>query len=111
MMNDPQHYLPKETTLTVDDICFLGCSYTRGIGLAKKEDRQSSLISKYLKKTEINLAEQGLTNYDMFDHIGRLNFSSDDCIVFLQLTQLSRVKFYDNKTLSIKKIRVLILLT
>lgn len=94
-MNDPLNILNKTYTLSDNDILFLGCSYTRGIGLDAKEHRYSNILSDYYNKNQVNLAEQALDNFSCFNYFSTINFADPGTIVILQLTQLSRIRHYD----------------
>ena len=78
------------------DIVFLGCSYTSGVGLIDLNSRYSTVISNHYNKNEVNLASGGDGNYRSFDIFGQLNLVSGTKVI-LQLTELSRLRWYTNR--------------
>ena len=52
-------------------------------------------MSQLLQKNEINLAKGGGSNYRSFDLFGQLDIH-EGATVILQLTDLSRIRWYDN---------------
>jgi hypothetical protein len=97
MLPDPLRILAPIVSVTNNDIVFLGCSFTEGTGLIDIKTRYSSLLAAYYNKNEINLAIGGGSNYRSFDLFGQLNFVNSGSTLVLQLTQLSRLRWYDSK--------------
>lgn len=96
-MNDPLKILAPNVKVTICDIVFLGCSFTAGDGLTDIKTRYSTLLANHYDKNEINLAVGGGSNYRSFDLFGQLNFINTKSILVLQLTELSRIRWYDSK--------------
>lgn len=84
--------------VAANDILYLGCSYTEGVGVGSNQ-RYSYLMSNLLGKAEINMAAGGKGNYRSFDLFGQLNIS-EGATVILQLTDLSRIRWYDNSAIN-----------
>ncbi len=93
-MIDPLNIEKSLSPISADDLLCLGCSYTYGVGVAL-EQRYTNLMSQLLQKNEINLAQGGGSNYRSFDLFGQLDIH-EGTIVILQLTDLSRIRWYDN---------------
>ena len=93
-LNIEQLDLPVVST---NDILYLGCSYTEGVGVTLTQ-RYSHIISKLLEKNEVNLSAGGKGNYRSFDLFGQLDIT-EGTIVVLQLTELSRIRWYDNNSI------------
>jgi hypothetical protein len=94
---DPLNIQAPVVDVTVNDVVFLGCSFTAGTGLVDVNTRYSSLLAHHYNKNEINLAVGGGSNYRSFDLFGQLNFINTRSILVLQLTELSRIRWYDSK--------------
>lgn len=94
---DPLNIQIPNINVTDNDIVFLGCSFTAGTGLVDVKTRYSTLLANYYNKNEINLAIGGGGNYRSFDQFGQLNFINTKSILVLQLTELSRIRWYDSK--------------
>jgi len=80
-----------------DDVIFLGCSYTRGIGLTDQDQNWTSIFSKEIKCNQVNFAFEGLNNYSSFDLFSQLNFESEQNVVVLEITELARVQWYNQR--------------
>lgn len=80
-----------------DDVVFLGCSYTSGVGLLDQTTNWTSIFSNTIKKNQVNFAIGGLNNYSSFDLFSQLEFESDQNIVVLELTELARIQWYDQR--------------
>ena len=91
--------LPKVTT---QEILFLGCSYTKGATLDSIDLAYPSLMSNQLNLNCRNYAQLGLNNYEMFDILSQIEMD-DNVSVVLQLTELSRLKVYNESTKKILK--------
>jgi hypothetical protein len=91
---DPLNIEKSLSPISADDLLCLGCSYTHGVGVAL-EQRYTNLMSQLLQKNEINLAQGGGSNYRSFDLFGQLDIR-EGATVILQLTDLSRIRWYDN---------------
>ena len=94
-LNIEQLDLPAVST---NDILYLGCSYTQGVGVELTQ-RYSHIISKLLGKNEVNLSAGGKGNYRSFDLFGQLDIT-EGTIVVLQLTELSRIRWYDDNSIN-----------
>lgn len=90
---DPLNITSTKVSVTSNDILFLGCSFTEGVGVATNE-RYSTLLSKALGKNEINLALGGHGNYRSFDLFGQVDIEKNTAVV-LQLSGLQRLRHYD----------------
>lgn len=84
--------------VTINDILYLGCSYTKGVGVESAQ-RYSYTMSKLLEKNEVNLSESGKGNYRSFDLFGQLNII-EGTVVVLQLTELSRIRWHNNDSIN-----------
>lgn len=84
-----------------DTMVFLGCSYTKGVGLENFQERYSTIMCDRLNKKEFNFAYGGANNYSSFDKISKLKLMENSSLV-LQITQLGRIKYYDHDHQSIK---------
>lgn len=93
---DPLSIKSTPVIVTDNDIAFLGCSYTAGTSLPNTATRYSTLVSQQYNKKEINLAKGGVGNYRNFDLFGQTMFEPGSVLI-LQLTELSRVRWYDNR--------------
>lgn len=96
-MNDPLQIQTVSTNITDKNIVFLGCSFTAGIGLEDITGRYSTIMAAHYNKEELNFAMGGGSNYRSFDIFGQLNFINNRSILVLQLTELSRIRWYDSK--------------
>jgi hypothetical protein len=94
-MIDPLDIEKSVSPITANDLLCLGCSYTYGVGVAA-DQRYTYLMSQLLQKNEINLAQGGGSNYRSFDIFGQLDIQ-EGTIVILQLTELARIRWYDDK--------------
>lgn len=81
--------------LSADSMVFVGCSYTKGIGLRHRSECYTSIMSADLNKKEINYSHGGLSNYNSFDNLSKLEFAHPHVPLVLQITELSRIKYYD----------------
>jgi hypothetical protein len=99
-LNDPLDIESIDITVNESNVIFFGCSFTDGVGLEKNQ-RYSTLIANYFNKNEINLAKSGHGNYRTFDLFSQCNFSSENTIVVLQLTELSRIRWYREQVIDI----------
>lgn len=96
-MNDPLNILTVAANVSERNIAFLGCSFTAGDGLVNIATRYSTLMAAHYNKVEINFAKGGGSNYRSFDIFGQLNFINTKSTLVLQLTELSRIRWYDSK--------------
>ena len=80
-----------------DDVVFLGCSYTSGVGLPNQTTNWNSIFSNAIKKNQVNFAISGLSNYSSFDLFSQLEFESDQNVVVLEITELARIQWYDQR--------------
>jgi len=81
--------------LSADSMAFLGCSYTKGVGLRFSSECYTSIMSADLNKKEIVCCKGGSSNYNSFDDFSKLEFSQPHVPMVLQITELSRIKHYD----------------
>lgn len=81
--------------LSADSMVFLGCSYTKGVGLGLSSECYTSIMSADLNKKEINCSKGGSSNYNSFDNFSKLEFAQPHVPMVLQITELSRIKHYD----------------
>jgi hypothetical protein len=81
--------------LSADSMVFLGCSYTKGVGLRLSSECYTSIMSADLNKKEINCNKGGSSNYNSFDNFSKLEFAQPHVPMVLQITELSRIKHYD----------------
>jgi len=81
--------------LSADSMVFLGCSYTKGVGLRLSSECYTSIMSADLNKKEINCSKGGSSNYNSFDNFSKLEFAQPHVPMVLQITELSRIKHYD----------------
>jgi len=82
---------------TPDSAVFYGCSHTFGVGLDNPADNYVNLVSQHYNKQILNLAEGGKSNYRSFEVFNKTNFYPDQIVVF-QLTDVSRLKYYEFDT-------------
>lgn len=98
MIYDPlkiyQHNIP---TIKKDEIIFFGCSYTNGTGLSDPTENWTHIFSQSLKKNQRNMSVPGTNNYSNFDLFSQLEFESDQNIVVFEITELSRIQWYDQQ--------------
>jgi len=80
-----------------DDVVFLGCSYTSGVGLPDQTTNWTSIFSNTIEKNQVNFAIGGLNNYSSFDLFSQLEFESDQNAVVLEITELARIQWYDQR--------------
>lgn len=82
-------------------IYFFGCSYTdTSNGFVDPDKMYTGLITKELNKTEINFAISGTGNYRSFDILSGTELENDSIIIF-QVTELSRIRWYDKSLIDI----------
>lgn len=85
-------------TITNNDIVFFGCSFTdNNCKFVNDYEMYTSIMAKHYNKNLINLAKGGHGNYRSFDLFGQLKFTDEETIVVLQLTELSRIRWYNNQ--------------
>lgn len=94
-MTDPLRIEQDRIAVTKDDIVFLGCSITYGTALPTGSIKYSTQVAGELGLTEINLSKGSTGNYRSFDLFSQLDFT-EGASVLIQLTELSRVRWYDN---------------
>lgn len=79
---------------------FLGCSHTAGIGLDTSTDNYINEVSRHFDKTPLNVSAGGKGNFRSFDIFNQIEFYKNQ-IVVLQLTDLARLRYYqDDKPMS-----------
>jgi len=79
---------------------FLGCSHTVGVGLDSPTDNYVNGVSEHFKKTPLNASAAGKGNFRSFDIFNQIEFYKNQ-IVVLQLTDISRLRYYrDDKPIS-----------
>ena len=88
------HNLPQ---VKKDDVVFFGCSYTNGYGLTDQAQNWTSIFSHAIEKNQRNFALPGLNNYGSFDLFSQLEFESEQNVVVLEITELARVQWYNQK--------------
>jgi len=82
-------------------IYFFGCSYTdTSTGFVNPDKMYTGLITKELNKTEINFAKGGHGNYRSFDVLSETELENNSIVIF-QVTELSRIRWYDKSLLDI----------
>lgn len=82
-------------------IYFFGCSYTdTSNGFVDPDKMYTGLITKELNKTEINFAIRGTGNYRSFDILSETELENDSIVIF-QITELSRIRWYDKSLMDI----------
>jgi len=85
------------------EIMFFGCSYTDTKSNYVDADKMyPAILAKHFKKTEKNFAKQGCGNYRSFDILSKTDLVNDSILIF-QITELSRIQWYDT---SIKDINL-----
>jgi hypothetical protein len=89
---DPYAWKLNLPQLTKNDIIFLGCSFTAGVGLSDTATHYASIVAKYFNKNKINLSKGGSSNYRSFDIFSQLDFCPGQ-IVVLQLTEIARLRY------------------
>lgn len=88
--------------MTIKDILFFGCSYTNvNSGYVDSDKMYPSIICKHFDSNLHNFAKNGHGNYRSFDLISNLPFNESypfnkDSLIVLQLSELSRIRWYDN---------------
>lgn len=82
---------------TPESAVFYGCSHTAGVGLDDPADNYVNLISQHYNKTALNLSMGGKSNYRSVEVFNKTNFYQDQIVVF-QLTDVSRLKYYEFDT-------------
>lgn len=78
-----------------DEIVFLGCSHTVGVGVEKNQ-RFSQLASKKLGLKEKNLAVKGSGIWQMHDTFFRCKFNKNQKVV-LQISDPYRINYFSNQ--------------
>lgn len=104
MITDPLSVYANEKNVNDNDIIFLGCSYTAGVGLTSLKQRYSNLVSNFFNKNEINCAKGGASNYYSFKQFNSLNFKSQNNLVIFQITELARIEYFNPKVQSFESI-------
>jgi hypothetical protein len=95
---DPLDIENIQPTITKDDIVFFGCSFTDNkCNFVESEKMYTSIMAKYYDKKLVNLSRGGHGNYRSFDIFGQLNFVDEGTMIVLQLTELSRIRWYNTK--------------
>lgn len=83
--------------MTTKNILFFGCSYTDiDSGYVDSDKMYPSLLGKHFNLPIHNYAENGKGNYRSFDLIANMHLK-EEYLVVLQLTELSRIRWYDTK--------------
>jgi len=89
---DPYRWKLQLPILTDNDMVFLGCSFTAGVGLPDTNTHYASMVARHFCKNKINLAQGGGSNYRSFDIFSQLDFHPGQFVV-LQLTELARLRY------------------
>ena len=81
--------------MTSNKIYFFGCSFTdTSLDFVDADKMYTSLISKHFDKIQVNFAKGGHGNYRSFDILSETELENDSIVIF-QLTELSRIRWYD----------------
>jgi len=78
-----------------DHIIFLGCSHTNGQGLDNPTSNYVNQVSQHFNKIPLNLSKRGCGNFRSFEQFNQIEFV-DNQIVVLQLTDIARLKYFDD---------------
>jgi hypothetical protein len=80
--------------LDPNQIVFLGCSLTAGVGVTDKNTLYSNIVAKHFNLDSLNLAQGGGSNSLIFDRFNRLQFNPGQMIV-VQFTTPDRLQYCD----------------
>lgn len=93
-----KNLLGDKIEINSDEIVFLGCSHTVGVGVEQNQ-RFSQLASKELGLKEKNLAVKGSGIWQMHNTFFRCKFNKNQKVV-LQLSDPYRINYFSNQTVT-----------
>jgi hypothetical protein len=83
-----------QINLASDDILFIGCSHTHGVGHKTVESVYTSKVSKELNLTPIVRGFPGQGNFKFEDILSEYRLNNGDNVI-IQFTDIFRIRFYD----------------